>query len=307
MMARKVALLGVVLALMTAGSQAAETQKAKVCNLERYSSIPIVTQPDGRIAVPVTVQGKQALFLVDTGGVSATMTAQLAKDIGLKVRATNRWLTGIGQSLLNTYVLADTFSLGRLNGTDLPVYIDPRINGLYLDGTLAPDMMRQYDVDFDFAGGKMNLFSPKHCPGNVVYWTRDGYIALPMDVAPDGHIRVPAMVDGKPIKATLDTGAMTSVMSLSAARALGITETSPGLKVTETYRTNKKPKKYSYPFKSLDLEGVAVSNPHIIILADAMMKGLGNDLILGVGIMRQLHLYIAYHEEKLYITPATAD
>jgi hypothetical protein len=31
---------------------------------------------------------------------------------------------------------------------------------------------------------------------------------------------------------------------------------------------------------------------------------MGDDVILGMGILRQLHLYIAYKEEKLYITPA---
>ncbi len=33
---------------------------------------------------------------------------------------------------------------------------------------------------------------------------------------------------------------------------------------------------------------------------------MGTDLIIGLGILRLLHLYIAYKEEKLYITPALA-
>ena len=60
------------------------------------------------------------------------------------------------------------------------------------------------------------------------------------------------------------------------------------------------------PIGTLDFGGVAVTNPRIAISSDNFTKGLGNDLILGVGILRQLHLYIAYEEEKLYITPALA-
>ena len=32
-----------------------------------------------------------------------------------------------------------------------------------------------------------------------------------------------------------------------------------------------------------------------------------DDILMGIGIMRQLHLYIAYKEKKMYITPALAN
>jgi hypothetical protein len=37
------------------------------------------------------------------------------------------------------------------------------------------------------------------------------------------------------------------------------------------------------------------------------VQNIREPLILGVGILRQLHLYIAYKEQKLYITPALAN
>jgi ABC-type iron transport system FetAB ATPase subunit len=30
----------------------------------------------------------------------------------------------------------------------------------------------------------------------------------------------------------------------------------------------------------------------------------GNEIIIGINVLRQLHIYIAYGEKKLYITPA---
>lgn len=35
-------------------------------------------------------------------------------------------------------------------------------------GTLAPDMLRNSDLDLDFAHHTLNLMSPKHCQGMVV-------------------------------------------------------------------------------------------------------------------------------------------
>jgi predicted aspartyl protease len=104
--------------------------------------------------------------------------------------------------------------------------------------------------------------------------------------------------------ATLDTGSMDSVMSLKLAKSLGIAEDSPNLKVRRISGSRNQFRTYNYPFKELDMDGIAVTNPHITVMSDAMLPGMADDMILGMGILRQLHLYIAYKEEKLYITPA---
>ena len=53
--------------------------------------------------------------------------------------------------------------------------------------------------------------------------------------------------------------------------------------------------------------GVEVSNPDITLIPDrkAQLGPQAPDLILGIGILRQLHLYIAYREKKLYLTAAS--
>jgi predicted aspartyl protease len=293
-------------ALASNGARAAA--EAPQCRLARYSSLPITTLSDGRFAIPVTVQDHAMSFMVDTGGVSATITSEQAKALGLTVKGTFRYLMGVAGSLLTSYVSADSFSIGRLTGTGLPVYIDPRITGIGVDGTLAPDMMSKFDVDIDFGHSIFNLFSPDHCPGKVVYWTQGDHVEIPMDFAPNGHIRVPVTVNGKPLTAMLDTGSRTSVMSLSTARdVLGISENDPKLKLKESFGTKSRYREYTYPFETLDLNGIAVKSPHITIFSDDTVKGVSEQLILGVGILRQLHLYIAYREHKLYVTPALAN
>lgn len=304
-MRRQIVLATAFLAFAAAGAQAAE---APQCRLARYSSLPITTLSDGRFAIPVTVQDHAMSFMVDTGGVSATITSEQAKALGLTIKGTFRYLAGVAGSLLTSYVSADTFSIGRLTGTGLPVYIDPRIAGTGVDGTLAPDMMSKFDVDIDFGSSTLNLFSPDHCPGKVVYWTQGDHVEIPMDFAPSGHIRVPVTVNGKPLTAMLDTGARTSVMSLSTAKqVLGISENDPKLKLKESFGAKSRYREYTYPFEELDLNGITVQSPHITIFSDDTVNQIREQFILGVGIMRQLHLYIAYKERKLYITPALAN
>jgi len=61
---------------------------------------------------------------------------------------------------------------------------------------------------------------------------------------------------------------------------------------------------FSYPFKTIDFAGVAVTNPHILVLSDRDFPP--KELLLGSDVLRQLHLYISYKEHKIYVTPATA-
>jgi len=274
------------------------------CRLDRYSEIPITTMPDGRFTVPVVLNGQTLDFLVDTGGVSATIDTDQAQNLQLRTQRANA-LRGVAGTRLDYFAVAKTFSLGRLQGENIPVYIDSRLpDGA--DGTLSPDMMKHFDVDIDLPRGTLSLFSQKHCPGQVVHWTRSGHVVLPMQVASrSGHIEVPVMVDGKKFVAILDTGARHSIISMRAAKALGISENSPDLKSVNDQDTEYK--RYDYPFKVLDFNGISVTRPRLQIVSDNYLPGRDIEMIIGVSILRRLHLYIAYGEEKLYITPALAN
>jgi predicted aspartyl protease len=279
------------------------------CDLNRFTTLPITTIPDGRFTIPAVLNGRKLDFLVDTGGVVATIDGDQAFNLRLTSSSmygmsyTPRVLKGVAGNKLSYVTILDTFSLGRLQGTKLAAYLDNRLP-TGVDGTLSPDMMRHYDVDIDLLRGTLSLFSQKHCAGKVVYWTNSGYVVLPMDVESDGHIQVPLTVDGVKVTALLDTGARHSIVSMSLAKKIGVSENSPDLKLARG--STDEFKRYDYPFKLLDFNGIAVSKPRLQVVSDDYLpKGI--DMLVGVSILRRLHLYIAYGEEKLYITPAGAN
>jgi predicted aspartyl protease len=302
-------------ALLTLAFILPANAQGQQCALNRFSTLPITTIPDGRFTVPAVVNGRQLDFLVDTGGVTATIDRGQAFNLRLATHQTPRILKGVAGDGLNSYAILDTVSLGRLQGTKLDAYIDNRLPP-GVDGTLSPDMMKHYDVDIDLLRGTLSLFSQQHCAGKVVYWTKSDYVALPMEVERDGHIKVPVTVDGVKLTAFLDTGAQNSIISMSLAKKIGVTENSPDLKLVNGSTSQKNDvhsalmnalfKRYDYPFKLLDFNGVAVSNPRLQIVSDAYLPK-GMDMLVGVSILRRLHLYVAYDEEKLYITPVGAN
>ena len=71
-------------------------------------------------------------------------------------------------------------------------------------GILGSEMLR--NVDFDFAGNKLNLVSPDHCAGNVVYWQAPTVAVVPMTLNTTGHIMFRMELDGRRVNAMLDTG-----------------------------------------------------------------------------------------------------
>src|SRR6185295_10853435 len=118
-----------------------------------------------------------------------------------------------GGKRISQYIEAHDVVLGGLKAANMPMQVIPQ--GMMpgdVDGLLAPNILRAYDDDFDFANAKFRLFSPEHCPGKVVYWTTEPAAQIPIALDRVGHIEVPVLIDGKEIKATIDTGAWRSVM-----------------------------------------------------------------------------------------------
>ena len=251
--------------------------------------------PDGRIRIPVTVEGRKLSFLLDTGGVSTTIKWQYAKEMGLPVRQSEVPLMGVGGSSLNFYVTAENFLVGDVRVENRPIFIESR-NLPYADGTLASDILQDYDVEIDVAGGGVSLISPDYC-------TQTGTATVAMDVGPHGHVRFPVKIDGNTIVATLDTGSAISFVSMKGAVALGIYPNSPGLALM---RDTGRYQIYSYPFHSLDFRGVAVKNPRIAVVSDGFIPEKAGDLVLGMDVLRQIHFTIGYGEKRLFISAAPA-
>jgi predicted aspartyl protease len=183
------------------------------------------------------------------------------------------------------------------------------MDGVRSDGLLAPDLLRNFDVELDFAGGKLNLFHHHPCDGRAVYWA-SSFAVMPFDDTHDGHIRVPVTLDGEDTHAIVDTGATFTDITMGSVKVLfGLDENSTGMeKASKSLGGHGSViENYTYPFKSLTVGGVTVAHP-IVMIGEAgnSLKGNQAKMLLGLSILRKLHIYIAYKENKLYFTGADA-
>ncbi len=296
------------------------------CRLKIFNSIPMTLTPNGtRALVPITINGTEKMFLLDTGGATTQLSPAAASDLKLPPTESNVKMLDMYGNASTTAVRVSSFTLGRMHDTDttLPVMATPFGDDAPFVGLLAADYMANYDVELDFGGGKMNYFSPDHCEGKVVYWPATAGTAVPMRFW-DHHLTLQVTLDGKSVKAEIDTGApRTTIIASQAKRIFGITAETQGAKALYEDRGEKA---FGMVFQKLSFDGLEVNNPHIVIIPDKVgSRDANNDFItgsrlhkvddrdssdpvmlIGMDVLNKLHLYVAFSEHKLYITPAAA-
>lgn len=288
------------------------------CRLQEDASLPMTVDNSGRIVVPMTMAGKRVNMMVDTGAILSLLQFKIAQSLGFDIKHVEIGRAGVGVVqmfgglTITEYTKATDVAIGQLKADSMGFGIMPGNAEEGVDGLLGQDIMMNYDADFDFANGKFNLFSKDHCPGGVVYWTSTPVAVVPFSRSMWGHIIVPVQIDGKNFDAFLDTGDSRTVGNWDALKyAFGFDEKSAGVKAADDSEAGH----YVYPFKTLTFGGVTVNNPDITLIPQSesgMVNRAGEPgmrmpaLIVGVNVLRQLHIYVAESEKKLYITAASA-
>lgn len=291
--------------------------------MKLLTSLEMSYDGGGRPLVPVTIQGRDLKIVVDTGGLFGALTWQTVDQLKLRRDLINGGLQifALNGERAKYMVHVEDVRLGKLVSSRYSFMVMPPDWGSADSvGFLAPDILSTYDLEFDFGAGRLNLISPDHCKGQVVYWTQQPYVALPLRVDGDHKIHIQAMLDGQSMEALIDTGASRSLLRLDEADAVLKRPVRSSELVHVGTGTDNGFDLYKYPFKLLTIGGIAVQNPDLLIATDKLgdvrqpeeIDRNGEDalhappLILGMNVLRKLHLYIAYKEEMLYATGADA-
>jgi predicted aspartyl protease len=294
---RKEAAIALLACLTASAARAEETcGPLKIVNIVHM--IPTLTG-DADI-VPVVIGGKPRNFLLDTGGYLSQISRPLAQSLHLSMHQARQDLYDAVGNISRDQANVPEFVLGEITDKDVSLMISPSLGSgetQGIEGLLAPDRLTRYDAELDFSSDTLNLFSPDHCPGHVVYWSAPAVAVVPISLeqmrfsrdrretnilqevpvtAPvqDGeglHIFVPVMLDGHQIKALIDTGATSTALRIDIAeQRYGLVMGSAHTPVKGTLNGEASLKIYSHLFKSLSFGDVSVSNPRLTIIPNAM-------------------------------------
>ena len=183
-------------------------------------------------------------------------------------------------------------------------------------GTFSINNFRQFsfDIDLDFAAGIIRFFSRDHCRRRAVDWSASTIENLTFTIDGNGYIRFPVTLDGKKLSALLDTGSPLTTLDFGyASRRWRVRKDDPALtKITELADGRVV---YSRPFQSIAIGDISVMDPTIMLVPgitgrsegpptgsriDLDKRGSLPPLIIGMSVLRQLRVHIAFDEKRLY-------
>jgi predicted aspartyl protease len=303
------------------------TAKAEApCTLKQVAAL----QTDishGLVLTTIQIDGRDARVLVDTGSPFNMISPRLAAELKLPERAIREGAAlDISGKAIRHMVNVHKVGLGGMTAEDIPFLVlgENSDRPSPIDGIFGANFLESYDVELDLAHGKINLFLPNDCPAEPVYWTRD-YAVSKFQTDASLHAVLHVTLDGQELRAVFDTGATHSVLSAQTARRLfNLDPDANGDKPDgELHGGTGAPLPfYRHRFADFEIGGVAFHNTEFAIVSDKLSRiirehqplgphaqsdaNMETQVAIGLHHLARLRAYIAFHEQRLYISAADA-
>jgi hypothetical protein len=312
-----IALLGLSSAATAQTAQADSCARPDLISSVKLESIP----GSDLLTVATTVDGSPEKLLLGIGDLSTQLWNAQAAKLDLTVLPRSRFMDAGGRFSEGS-ARVGKFALGNMEtgGFDIAVRPDPDFAQAGFDGLLGTNMMQRYDIDLDFARGRLNYFSPEQCEDAGVYWAPAAVSSVPFE-ANSGIVYVPVTLDGHRIVALLDTSADRTILNPQlASRLFGLEAGS--LQPANVTNGGALIKTGMHTFSSLTLGGLIFNNPQIAIPFDILSQNTHEfhaskilrdrynlseflpPMIIGMDVLKQSHLYISFRNQRIYVSAA---
>jgi hypothetical protein len=299
---------------VAAGAATAAPQDCKLVRIEEW---PVRLERDLPV-VDGEINGQKVSILLDTGAERSLMTRSAATRLMLSRYdvATSR-LYGIGTDRPIEAVRIDDFKIGPATRRNWGVLLAAEHDfGSGISLILGDDFFATVDVEFDFPNRAVRLYQPKDCEGvSLAYWAKGGAGEAALD--PGDKVVLTVAINGRPLRAMLDSGASVSVLSMAEAARFDLTPKTPGVSAAGcSVGVARKPVDYwSGPFETFAIGNEVIRNPTLrfadllrdpALLADGARAqpqfAAQAQMVLGVDFLRTHRVYVARSQRKLYFT-----
>jgi tetratricopeptide (TPR) repeat protein len=293
--------------LLATTALAAPQVRAAGCTLTPVAELP-VTMIGTTPSVHAKINGRDALFIADSGAFYNTLTPAAAADFNLHhVTPGEDYIEGFGGSARAYVTQVDTFTIFNIPvpkvafvvaGNDLP-------GGAV--GLLGQNIFHIGDVEYDLANGMIRIMRTQDCMGKALaYWsagTQKPYSVIDIELSTmhEPHTKSVAYLNGQKLKVMFDTGSSRSLLTLSAARRAGINPDSPGV-VPSGYASGigrSTVKTWIARFASFKIGDEEIHNAR---LRFADTDALNTDMLIGADFFLSHRIYVASSQKKLYFT-----
>jgi predicted aspartyl protease len=290
------------------------------CKLLRIAEWPIRLEHN-KLIVDGTINGQKIGIVLDTGAERSFILRSAAVRLGLTLRrAKGLRLFGVGGETEVEIAHLDEFKISEATRNNWQVIVaGERDLGGDVALLLGDDFFHGVDVEFHLPHGAVRLFQPKGCDGaSLAYWSINGADEVEIEAVDDIHPRIllTIQINGQALRALLDSGAATSMLSSSDAAGPGVTPETPGV-VPIGPRTGlgaKKVDSWIGPFQTFTIGGETIKNPKIAfsdLWKDTTYSQTGSNIrtqvslrpmLLGADFLLAHRVLVAHSQRKIYFT-----
>jgi len=290
---------------------AAERKGCQMLTLEEWP----VREGSYRPVIDGAINGHKIGIMLDTGATHSLMWRTVVEKLGLRTfQAPNQRYFGVAGEDRVEGTDIDELRIGkavRKNWRAIVVGEEPIGRDIGL--LLGDDFFNQGDIEFDLAAKVVRVFKPKGCEGAWLgYWAQD---VLAVKLEPFEKIQLQVRINGKPVRALLDSGASHSTLSMEAAHELGVTTKSPGAQVAGCVRLSAKDRYEVWiaPFASFAIGDEVIRNPKLYFaplwsrsrkeeLGSTLRRRLDSlpDMLLGADFLHSHRVLVSYSQRRLY-------
>ena len=303
-----------ILFLWIAALQLNPAAAQELCVSPQFDQHGLAYDDRGRPLLPVKLGALEKTILLDTGSALSALEMDQVVELDLPQVYAGMTMTAVTGESSSLATNAETFALGDIIRKEMRFMILPgfdyQLSANEPVGILALDFLSDYELELDFVSGDIRLFSTIECSKTTTRQLGGNSVAIPFNRANSEFVTITALLDDVEVSAILDTGAAYSVLNLdSAARRFGIDVRKPdermmGIENSGFIRT------YAWQFQELSIGGITVTEPQITLFPN-LLRGTGRtnldgeqmslpEMIIGMDILRELHLYISFKEQNIY-------
>lgn len=281
------------------------TPAAAACHVSKFAELP-VTLIGSSARVDARFGTHDTHFIVDSGAFYSTLSRASAAEFGLHTEAAPPWfrLRGINGDASVGIATAKDFSLAGIPIPRVEFLVGGSDTGTA--GLLGQNVLGLHDVEYDLPHAAVRLMKVEGCGQTALaYWSNGKpFSAIPLERGDGGpwkpHTIGTVMVNGVKMRATFDSGAQSTVMTLAAAKRAGITPDSPGVVRVgnSTGVGSKQVSAWIAPFDRIDLDGEMVPHPRLRI-ADMQID---TDMLIGFDFFLTHRIFVSNTTHMLYMT-----
>lgn len=298
--------MGITGLMLLALAGAAPSPPASKCQASLIAELP-VTMVGRRPMIDAKFGDKTARFIVDSGAFYSTISSASAAEFGLKVAPAPFYfrVKGIGGDSSAGVAESTDFSLSGIKVPKTDFIVGGSDTGTA--GLIGQNILGLADVEYDLPHGAVRLMKTTGCGrASLAYWADNKpFTELSLEGSTDGpfkpHTTAIVLLNGVKIRATFDSGSPSSLLTLAAAKKLGVTPDSPGVvRAGETSGLGERSlPSWLASFETIDIGGELIKHPKIRM---APMEFGDTDMLIGADFFLTHRMFVSNAQRKIYIT-----